>query len=68
MKYRKERDFVKRVNEAIKEEVVVSRIIPLESSLEAGELTSVLYEDRFGRTYEAYINKQGIYARKEIKK
>lgn len=68
MKYRKERDFVKKVNEELKEEVTVSRITVLESSLEAGEITSVLYEDRFGRQFEVYKNKQGLYSRRELKK
>ena len=68
MKHRKERDFVKKVNEAIHEEVTVSRITPLESSSEGGEITSVLYEDRFGRQFEVYKNKQGLYSRRELKK
>lgn len=68
MKYRKERDFVKRVNEALKEEVTVSRIIILESSSEAGVINSVLYEDRFSRQFEVYINRLGMYSKRELKK
>lgn len=68
MKYRKERDFVKQVNEALKEEVIVSRIIILESGEKNGKVNSVLYEDRFGRQFEVYKTKQGLYSRRELKK
>lgn len=67
MKYRKERDFVKEVNEALREEVIVSRINILESSSEAGKVTKVLYEDRFRKQYEVYINKTGGYTKRLIK-
>ena len=67
MKYRKERDFVKEVNEALREEVIVSRINILESSSEGGKVTKVLYEDRFGITYEVYINKTGGYTKRLLK-
>lgn len=67
MKYRKERDFVKQVNEELKEEVIVSRIIILESGEKNGKVNSVLYEDRFGREFEVYINKVGGYSKRELK-
>lgn len=67
MKYRKERDFVKIVNEALQEEVIVSRINILEASSEGGKVTEVLYEDRFGKQYEVYINKTGGYSKRLIK-
>lgn len=67
MKYRKERDFVKIVNEAMQEEVTVSRINILESSSEGGKVNYVLYEDRFGKTYEVYINKTGGYSKRLLK-
>lgn len=67
MKYRKERDFVKRVNEALQEEVIVSRINILESSSEGGKVTGVLYEDRFGKEYDVYINKTGGYSKRMLK-
>ncbi|MBR2652454.1 MAG: hypothetical protein IKB83_00015 [Mycoplasmataceae bacterium] len=67
MKYRKEREFVKKVNEELKEEVIVSRIIILESGEKNGKVNSVLYEDRFGREFEAYINAKGEYSKRELK-
>lgn len=67
MKYRKERDFVKLVNEALQEEVIVSRINILEASSEAGKVTYVLYKDRFGKEYEVYINKTGGYSKRLLK-
>ena len=67
MKYRKERDFVKIVNEALQEEVIVSRINILEASSEGGKVTKVLYEDRFGKQYDVYINKTGGYSKRLIK-
>lgn len=67
MKYRKERDFVKEVNEALKEEVIVSRINILESSSEGGKVTGVLYVDRFGKQYDVYMNKTGDFTKKLIK-
>jgi hypothetical protein len=67
MKYRKERDFVKQVNEALQEEVIVSRINILEASSEGGKVTEVLYEDRFGKQYEVYINKTGGYSKRLLK-
>lgn len=67
MKYRKERDFVKIVNEALQEEVIVSRINILEASSEGGKVTQVLYEDRFKKQYDVYINKTGGYSKRLIK-
>lgn len=64
MKYEKERKFVKEVNEALKEEVIVSRIILLESGFENKELTYVMYEDRFGREFQVY-KKNGKYSKNE---
>lgn len=67
MKHRKERDFVKLVNEALQEEVIVSRINILEASSEGGKVTHVLYKDRFGKEYEVYINKTGGYSKRLLK-
>lgn len=67
MKYRKERDFVKIVNEALQEEVIVSRINILEASSEGGKVTEVLYKDRFGKEYKVYINKTGGYSKRLLK-
>lgn len=67
MKYRKERDFVKIANEALQEEVIVSRINILESSSEGGKVNKVLYEDRFRKQYEVYINKSGGFTKRIIK-
>ena len=68
MKYLKERKFVKQVNEILKEEVNVSRIIVLESSSQNKEINYVLYEDRFGRqfrvdTFNGKLNKEEIVRR-----
>ena len=62
MKYMKERSFVKTINEILKEEVNVNKIIVLESSSRNNEINYVLYEDRFGRqwnvnTYNGYAEK-----------
>lgn len=67
MKYRKERDFVKQVNETLKEEVIVSRITILEASSDKGKVNFVLYKDRFGNKYEVYINSTGGYSKRFIK-
>lgn len=64
MKYEKERKFVKEVNEALKEEVIVSRIILLESGSSKNELNYVMYEDRFGRQFQVY-KKNGVYSKNE---
>ena len=64
MKYEKERKFVKEVNEALKEEIIVSRIVILESGSERQELTYVMYEDRFKRQYQVY-KKNGKYSKNE---
>lgn len=52
MKYEKERKFVKEVNEALKEEVIVSRIEILQVNLkEDRSIYEVIYKDRFGNKY-----------------
>jgi len=52
MKYEKERKFVKEVNEALKEEVIVSRIEILQVNLkEDRTIYEVIYKDRFGNKY-----------------
>lgn len=63
--YRKEKDFVKKASEELKEEVTVSRINILESGTLNGSVTDVLYEDKFGRTYKIWESK-GKYHKKEI--
>ena len=59
MKYRKERDFVKRICEELHFEVIVSRIKILESGEEWGAITDVLFEDRFSEQYKVFYNKKG---------
>lgn len=52
MKYEKERRFVKEVNEALQEEVIVSRIEILQVNLkEDRTIYEVIYKDRFGNKY-----------------
>lgn len=52
MKYEKERRFVKEVNEALHEEVIVSRIEILQVNLkEDRTIYEVIYKDRFGNKY-----------------
>ena len=51
--FRKEKDFVKKASEELKEEVIVSRINVLEAGTFNGNVTDVLYEDRFKRTYKS---------------
>lgn len=52
MKYTKERQFVKAINEILEEEVIVSRIEIIQSSYnEEKELYQVIYKDRFGNKY-----------------
>lgn len=52
MKYEKERKFVKEVNEALQEEVIVSRIEILQTNLkEDRTIYEVIYRDRFGNKY-----------------
>ena len=52
MKYEKERKFVKEVNEALQEEVIVSRIEILQVNLkEDRTIYEVIYKDRFGNKY-----------------
>ena len=51
MKYQKERNFVKLANDYLKEEVIVSKIIILESGIKNGVLNEVMYEDRFKRQF-----------------
>ena len=64
MKYIKEREFVKKAHEYLKEEIIVSRIIILESGSDKNGLHYVMYEDRFGRQFQ--INKYGDeYSKKE---
>lgn len=63
--YRKEKDFVKKASEELKEEVTVSRINILESGTLNGKVTDVLYEDRFKRIYKIWL-KAGKYHIKEI--
>lgn len=53
MKYVKERNFVKDIFESNKQEVKKSTIKILESLENNGELISVTFKDRFGRTFEA---------------
>lgn len=59
MKYRKERDFVKRMCEELHFEVIVSRIKILESGEERGVVTDVMFEDRFSEQYIVFYNKKG---------
>lgn len=64
MKYNKEREFVKKAHEFLKEEIIVSRIIILESGSDKNGLHYVMYEDRFGRQFQ--INKyDNEYLKKE---
>lgn len=64
MKYLKEREFVKKAHDYLKEEITASRIILLESGSDKTGLTYVMYEDRFGRQFQ--INKYGSeYSKKE---
>ena len=79
MKYEKERKFVKEVNEALKEEVIVSRIEILQVNLKKDRtIYEVIYKDRFGNKYmvdnsdfviapskenERFINVAGIESR-----
>ena len=63
--FRKEKDFVKKASEELKEEVIVSRINVLEAGTFNGNVTDVLYEDRFKRTYKIWL-KAGKYHKKEI--
>ena len=51
MKYQRERNFVKLANDYLKEEVIVSKIIILESGIKNGVLYEVMYEDRFKRQF-----------------
>lgn len=53
MKYEKERRFVKEVNEALEQEVIVSRIEILEVNKSEDKIIRVVYRDRFGR--KAYV-------------
>lgn len=66
MKYVKERNFVKSIFEENQKELKKSTIVILESTIEKGQLTSVLFEDRFGNQYECYINKRGEKIIKEL--
>ena len=63
--YRKEKDFVKIVNNNLKEEVTASRINILEVGTLNGNITDVLYEDKFKRQYKVWL-KGGTYHKKEI--
>lgn len=67
MKNMKERKFVKIANEVLKEEVMISKIIILESGSTNKQVDYVMYRDRFGREYQ--INKRnGIYTKNEYKR
>ena len=60
MKNRKECEFVKECCEENKLEVKYSRIEVLDVKLnEQGELKSVLYKDRFGVIYKAFVDIHG---------
>ena len=66
MKNIKERQFVKKVNENLKEEVNTSKIIILETSKVDNQIDYVMYEDRFGRQYQVYY-RNGQYKKEEYK-
>ncbi len=46
------REFIKKANEELKEEVNTSKCIVLEESITDGIIDYVMYEDRFGRQWQ----------------
>ena len=64
MRDMKEREFVKRACENLKEEIMISKIVLLESSKINGEIDYVMYEDRFGRQWQIYL-RNGKYMKEE---
>ena len=64
MKYTKEREFVKKANEYLKQEVTISRINILETGEKDDELVYVMYEDKFRRQYQVY-KKNNEYTKHE---
>ena len=65
--FRKEKEFVKKANEELKEEVTISRIEILDFHENGGKVAEVKYKDKYGRTYKVSCY-NGRFKKKEILK
>lgn len=63
--FRKEKEFVKKANEELKEEVTISRIEILDFYENGGKVAEVSYKDKYGRKYKVSCY-NGRFKKKEI--